>query len=431
MATLEEILAAREARAERQRQLLARFGKPLICFTMNIPGPRKQSSLIAAGFRLGVEELLAQLGDLPLLYRREYLEDTGCEGYFAVDAPARLLKERTVKIEEATALGRLFDLDVLDTDGQKLQRQGERKCLLCGRSARVCGPRRVHTAEELAAAADRILAEAVGEARCRRLGVLALQALLFEAVTSPKPGLVDRDNSGSHRDMDLFTFMASAAALGPYFEGCARAGLAGAGLEQLRILGRRAEADMLRATGGVNTHKGAIFALGLLCAASGARWETEEILARCAQLCQGITARDLGKVTAQTARTAGERLYAQYGITGIRGQAEAGFPAVKNTGLPVLRMGLEAGLSLERAGCGALLALLTATADTNLISRGGREKAAAVTREVAVLLAKNPFPEPETLRALDEAFRAENLSPGGSADLLAVTYFLHFLENEA
>lgn len=433
-ATLQEILEARERRAERQKQLLAQYGKSLVCFTMNIPGPIKYDALVAEGFRIGCEKLEAQLGAMgyPVAYSQRLPRHTGCEAFYVVDAAPEKVKELTVAIEEESPLGRLFDMDVLSVDGQKLERGIERKCLLCDASARVCGPKRAHSAQQLRARATEILLEAIRSRQSRELGALASQALLYEACTAPKPGLVDRLGTGSHNDMDIFTFMASIAALQPYFADCARYGMEGKSFEALRHLGREAQGVMEKATGGVNTHKGAIFTLGVLCYAAGSlereqRAEPELICTGAAALCAGITD-ELKNLTEETAHTAGERLYLSHGITGIRGQAAEGFPAVLHTGLPVLEEGIALGFSLERAGCGALLAMLTATADTNLIARSDRETAAAITRQVALLIAKDRYPDRQTLEALDEVFVSKNLSIGGTADLLAATYFLYLLK---
>ena len=134
---------------------------------------------------------------------------------------------------------------------------------------------------------------------------------------------------------------------------------------------------------------------------------------------RGVTARELGGLTAQTAGTAGERHVVQHGSTGIRGQMEAGLPAVVNCGLPVLEQELAAGKTNDEAGAAALLALIAQTEDTNLLTRGGPEgqrwAVEAVQRE-------------KDLHALDQAFIERNLSPGGCADLLAVCWLLHFLQ---
>ena len=437
-ATLQEILEARDRRAEKQKNLLKQYGKTLVCFTMNIAGPVKYSPLIAEGFAIGCSQLEAQLTGMPILYEQRLPRHTGCEAFYVVDAPAEKVKAQTLQIEQGSRLGRLFDMDVIAPDGQKLSRSEDRKCLICGRSARECGPRRAHSIEQLQEKTNAILRQAVWEDQSRAIGALAAKAMLYEVCTTPKPGLVDRLGCGSHSDMDIFTFMASTAALQPYLTQCALAGMETAErhaeetFARLRFLGKQAERTMLEATGGVNTHKGAVFTMGVLCAAVGRldqedRSDPEKVLAQCAAMCHGLT-KELEGVTEETAVTVGQKLYAQYGITGIRGQAEAGFPAVLHTGLPVLEEGVLAGFSLERAGCGALLAMLTACADTNLIARSDRDTAKAITRQVALLLARNRYPDQAALEQLDALFVEKNLSPGGTADLLAATYFLYFLK---
>ena len=439
--TLQQILAARECRADRQRALLGQYGLPLICFTMNIAGPEKCSDLVKWGFELGNKWLLAQLSDLKVIHKELHTEPTGCEGYYVVDTTATELKRRTVQVEDYAPVARLFDMDVLDTDGSKLERTAlgfpGRKCLLCDNPAHICSRSRAHSVEALQAQTNRLLQEAMDLVDCRRIGQIAHQSLLYEVCTTPKPGLVDRNNNGSHKDMDIFTFMASSAALSEYFQECAKIGArtrhldTGALLPLLRFPGKLAEQAMYQATGGVNTHKGCIFSLGILCAAAGrlesSERQSEQILDLCKAITRGITQRELGSIDGKNAATAGENLYARHGITGARGQAEAGFPGVLEAGLPTLKKGLQQGLSLNDAGCAALLALLTATVDTNLIHRSDLQQYRAITAQITELLKNNPYPSVEILQELDRQFVEKNLSPGGSADLLALTYFLHFL----
>lgn len=440
--TLAQILDAREHRVQRQRQLLEGYGGTLICFTMNIPGPVKVDPWITAGFDLGCRLLEAQLAGcrVEILHREREAPPTGCQAFYAVAATPERIKALTVEIEESPPLGRLFDMDVLSADGSKQERAQPRKCLLCDRPARLCGPTRAHSVQALQAQTRLLLRQGVTEHRARSLGALACRALLWEVCTTPKPGLVDRCNSGSHSDMDIFAFTASAAALQPYFADCVRLGMETAGLEprqtlgRLRRPGRLAEQEMANATGGVNTHKGAIFSLGLLCGAVGRLGpeggSASAILEQCAAMAAGLTQREFAGVTAETAVTAGQRLYARYGITGIRGQAEAGFPAVARIGLPVLKQGLARGLTLNDAGCAALLHIMTDAEDTNLISRSDPAAHGALKTRLRDLLAAEPYPDRQTLEALDREFCRRKLSPGGSADLLALTYFLHFLETE-
>ena len=114
----------------------------------------------------------------------------------------------------------------------------------------------------------------------------------------------------------------------------------------------------------------------------------------------------------------------------MRGQVEAGLPAVRDYGLPALENGLAQGYDLNRSGCGALLAILANSTDTNIIARSSRERQQALVEELKALLTRTPYPDEAALAALDDSFRAERLSPGGSADLLALTYLLYFFKTE-
>ena len=443
--SLTEMLEAREKRAWQQRELLRR-GRTMICFTMNIAGPIKNSALIGSGYDLGKRLLLGQLdvAGVAVSDFEEVREKTGNECILLVDAEPLTVKAITAELEDHAPIGRLFDMDVLRPDGSKVERQElglpGRQCLLCGESAQVCARSRKHSVAELQAKTREILQEAVDEWDSREAARLACQALLYEVAITPKPGLVDRENSGSHRDMDFFTFQASAAALQPYFAQCVRIGRQGGAPEEtlraLRLPGKLAEAEMRRATVGVNTHKGAIFSMGILCGALGRldreSWgNPDRILDECAAMAKGIVSEDYRDLTPETAKTAGQKLYLRYGITGVRGQAEAGFPAVREAGLPTLEAALAAGKNINEASCAALLALLVHTADTNMIHRGGFDGMQQATLEVREILDRENFPSRETLESLDKRFIEKNLSPGGSADLLALTLFLHFLRETA
>ena len=440
--SLQTILDAREKRVLRQRELLEKYRKPLLCFTMNIPGPEKLNRDVSIGFFVGNRLLADALSGYHILHAEERRSPAGCEAFYAVDIDARELKRLAVELEEIDPIGRLFDMDVLDTDGKKLDRESmgmpRRKCLLCEKDAVLCASRRSHSVAELQDRTGFLLYLTARQYLCEYIAAQAYLALNQEVSTTPKPGLVDRNNRGAHQDMDMRHFFASANALRPFFCRFAEEGFLTRDLtpqetfQHIRSIGTEAEEAMRKATHGVKTHKGAIFSLGILCAAAGRLppdvWQPQRLLSECGAMTAGLTARDFGGITAQNAQTAGEQLYVKYGITGVRGQAEAGFPAVRDTGLPVLRKGLEQGLSLNDAGCVTLLHLITAAEDTNLIHRGSRQTQLSIQRQIAALLKEDPFPAIEQIEALDKEFIEQNLSPGGSADLLALTYFLHFLK---
>ena len=446
--SLLEMLDARERRVHHQQELLAQYQKPLVCFTMNIAGPVKDSPLIRRAFARGQQLLRQQFlrAKLTPLSAEAHCAATGCEAFYVLDADPLAIKKFTTDIEDATPLGRLFDMDVLRPNGIKVDREElhleGRRCLICGGPAKACSSRRIHTVAELQAKTTAVLTETLDAWDAATAAQQAVRALLYEVTTTPKPGLVDRRNSGSHTDMDSFTFMSSAASLYPYFEACAKAGRATMDhpapetFAALRPLGCEAEGEMLDATHGINTHKGAIFSIGITCAALGrldrSLWkDSARVLAEVSAMTKGLTTQDFAGVTAETAVTAGQKLYVQYGITGVRGQVEAGLPAVLEHGLPALEQGLAQGYDINRAGCGALLAILAHSTDTNIIARSSRERQLTLVDELNVLLAQTPYPDEALLAALDDRFIAEHLSPGGSADLLALTYLLHFFRTDA
>ena len=435
--TLQQILEVREQRSRRQTQLIREFGRPLVSFSMNIPGPVKDSPIIRRGFRAGCKALEAELCEAVLLFREISEAATGCEAFYVVDMDPLALKARTAAIEDHHPLGRLLDLDVIGPDLCKLDREavggGSRNCLVCGAPGRGCASRRLHTVAQLQGAVSRILSGYFLREDARNLGDLAVRSLLDEVETTPKPGLVDRRNSGSHRDMDISTFRTSAASLAPYFHRCAAIGMetreetAEATFPLLRQAGLEAEQVMYRATKGINTHKGAIFTMGLLCGAAGRLWNGEgtwDPEALCREV-SAMTAKAMEEDRKKPGNTAGARLYAQLGIRGIRGEAAMGLPSVSGLGLPLYRQLRAGGMDRNEAGVRTLLQLIARVEDTNMIARGGLSGAKAGAAACAELLAREYTLA--DVEALDDWFIAQNLSPGGCADLLAAIYFLYGL----
>lgn len=437
--TLMQMLDARERRVWEQQELLRAFGKPIVCFTMNIPGPVKDSPLIRKCFRYGLTRLEAAIQPEKRLKCQCRQAVTGCEAMLAVDLKGEALKKICVTIEDDTPLGRLFDMDVLVPGGKKLDRElvggGSRDCIVCGAPGRGCASRRIHSVEQLQQAAWSLMRQAAALWYAEEIGGRAHWALLAEVNTTPKPGLVDRRNSGSHRDMNLDTFHRSADALHPYLVECVRVGqqTAGSGPEEtfafLRKAGIRAEKEMYAATNGINTHKGAIFTMGLLCGALGRLWNPD------ADVPRDRVFREVAAMTAkameadfacQQGKTAGERIYAASGIRGVRGEAAAGLPSVAKIGVPVFERLRAQGLSANDAGVTTLLHMICQVEDTNLRHRGGEKLAAEAVNRVQSLLSQD-FSMTD-VEALDDWFIEKNLSPGGCADLLAAVYFISDLE---
>lgn len=457
--TLEEILNAREKRAALQEKMRSFYGVNVVSIGINIPGRIKYNDDIVGLLYGSLETLRNRLstGGFPILAEHIYHAATGPGAVLAVEGDSLGIKRLAVEQEEKAAYARLLDIDVFDSDGRQISRSAlgleARKCLLCNRDAVSCMRNATHSPAEVIETSQKLLAsyqtykwqESLPEP-VQTIGVAALEAMLMEVACTPAPGLVDRFNAGAHKDMDIFTFIKSSSVLSVAMLYCAFAGWQHRGepeelLPILRDIGKEAEAKMFRATEGVNTQKGILFLMGIMAAAAANTVRNinkfvaaQQVTAKAAEICRGIIERELTAVVSDPPLrklTAGERFYKEYGITGIRGEIVDGLPSVLTKGLPCFKEGLGQGLSLNDALVHALMGLISVSQDTTVLNRHGLD----VLQEVQLMAAH--FMEDggmlagdgtKRAREMDKLFIARNISPGGSADLLAVTYFLYLME---
>ena len=266
------------------------------------------------------------------------------------------------------------------------------------------------------------------------IGDLAVAVLVDEATLAPKPGLVDARSNGAHTDMSLPLMVASAHSLRDGFVAMAHAGQQARRIdvalrERLGALGRDAEAAMLRATGDVNTHRGAIWALGLLAGAAGWLGKTRGTVPNAKAIAQmaAVIARLPDRHRPAHTGNKGELARAAFGVGGAREQAEAGFPHVMSIGLPTLREARARGDAEPTAQVNALLAIMARLDDTCVLARAGRAGLADVQAGADAVLDAGgigTLAGRRRLHDLEATMQARNASPGGSADLLAATLFL-------
>lgn len=452
--SMAKILDARENRVQIQQEMLQKSPSCLLSFTLNIPGPVKVFPYTKWTYEVGISIILKGISLLNgvIIEQKEVKKDTGWEAFFALNLHPEDMKSYLLEQEEQHPLGRLFDFDILRADGSKLSRQElgflERTCLLCGNPAFLCGRSRTHSAQELLAKEIEIMENFFVFRLSNHIGLLMQKALFYEVNTSLKPGLVDRLHNGSHKDMRLSTFINSAYSLTDYFCQCVKEGLScdcskkelPLLFQKLRGIGKQAEKNMLFATQGINTHKGIVFSGGILCAAIGYYISTnskdissENFLLSLPEICRCMLPEllsDYLTLTPDTTKTNGEKLYLKYKITGIRGEAKEGFPLLFNVGFPLFQAVLKKGFSLWQAGLITLLHYIACTEDTNLIIRSDYQLACKIQKDLQQFLAHATYEEQlSILPKLDAFFVSRNISPGGSADMLALTYFLYFIQN--
>jgi triphosphoribosyl-dephospho-CoA synthase len=254
----------------------------------------------------------------------------------------------------------------------------------------------------------------------------------MELETWPKPGLVSHVDRGSHDDMDAAAFRRSATAIRPHLQRLADEAACGCGMGRLRTIGLEAEAAMLKATSGVNTHRGAIFGLGLLCAAAGARaGGLVDPRAPLGTVVSRLWSGDIldGPVLMHSHGSAARR---RFGSGGARAEASTGFPNVYQVGLPALRRGaLAVPGDAEAARVEACFALIASLEDTNLLHRGGLDGLRFARQATKQFLDEGGVGAPNwrtRARSVHMSFVARRLSPGGSADLLAMSLFVQAYE---
>ena len=499
-----DVVRARDERAERQRRMIGEHGFPLVSFTMNIAGEVKRTSLSEYVFDGAVREIRGTLGEPAACEITK--AKTGDEALFSYDLDPDILKSKCVALEESLPGGRLLDVDVIGTDGVKISRREPRKCLVCGRPAAECARSRAHGLPAVKAATLALLKDAA----CRTIARSAEQSLLDEARLTPKPGLVDRNNSGANNDMDLPMLERSAEAISPYFADCARVGMewedplcgdgahcgdarygdarygdvrcgdarcegnaprggvaasSGAAGEdplcgdgahcgdaryddarseetrrcaaELIRIGKEAEQAMFSVTGGVNTHKGAIYAFGIVCAALGhilvnggdifsvsseiAKTLAEYSRAECEYKGDNRETEKRGIAGGEPgSETHGQKVARLYGAGGARAEAVCGFADA--------RAGLEALRASGGDATAALLAIMSVAADTNVLYRAGEDGLAFVQAGASRIARLSGADRAEALLDFDRELIDRNINPGGSADMLALALF--FYRNE-
>lgn len=268
-------------------------------------------------------------------------------------------------------------------------------------------------------------------------------ALMGEVYTTPKPGLVDCADTGAHTDMDVQTFERSSEAITPYLSRMFYCGIQWIRSPEelfieIRKTGIQAEKAMFEVTGGVNTHKGLIFTMGILCAAAGKcyqkdhRFDTDRVLEMASKMTEKPLEEEFKRMEIRVPQTHGELLYHKYGEKGIRGEAQKGFPIIRNVALPTLRSTRMLGFDANRSNITVLLAVMSELNDTNVWSRGSLEEMEWLKQKAAELLKHGGAffnSGVKKVQELNALCIQKNLSPGGAADILAASLFLYYLES--
>ena len=450
---LENVLDARENRAS----LRSQFVKNNLCtlsLSLNIAGYPKSNFLISSFFT----EILSELKPFLLANRiaiqnnKEIILTDKAGDFFIVPFSNSTIeiikiKELTEIFESTHRLGRLIDIDIFNEQGFPISSGKKKPCYFCGEhSAISCMRNKRHTYDEIREKISNEISTYLNvkhkELTINKITSYASKAILYEISLSPKPGLVSFHDSGSHADMNFFTFLNSSASLTPFFKEFCLLGYNYYGkyeeaLAQIRHIGLRAEKAMFEATNTINTHKGIIFLFGISLfsisklVSEKKGYNHTEFRTIIKKICNKIVVNELVNTT-NKAITNGEKVYEKYGIlgVGVRGEVEKGFPSVFHKSQAYFEEYLTSFSytnqhEIQQILQTGLLHIMAVNNDSNILHRSNLD-----TLIHLQTLAKESINNNIAYKQLNEYCLAKNISPGGSADLLSVALLLHFVKNE-
>lgn len=442
MFDINRFLEDREKRVELQNSLIDKFKLPLLTVRANYPGENKWENIPIAITDIVAEEM--ELLFEKKIVHQEILENLEGKIYlFIIDQEALDIKRLTIYFEENHILGRCVDLDVYDIDGKGLSRSDfnlpKRKCLLCEDLAFVCGRSMKHSHQEIK---DEIARRYISyqkflkerELVSSKLSDLSLEGMIYEVSSFPGFGLVTPITSGSHRDMDFFTFLNSSFVLKNGFKEMACMMYSYLPLDiafnKIREIGKKTEKEMFIATKNVNTHKGMIFLLGIAVGTTAKALYEKKSFADIQKIICEMTKdilKDFENIDITKELTHGERMFVEQGFTGIRGEIKNGLEIIFNGSLSIFSNIFEKTQDINLSSLHTLIYLMSRVMDSTIVYRHDFKMLEKVQKEMEDIFSRGGAfsMELEHFKNLEKDYIAQNISPGGSADLLAVTIFFY------
>jgi holo-ACP synthase/triphosphoribosyl-dephospho-CoA synthase len=462
MQILTEILKAKEDR-QIIRKGFSKLGYATISFNLNIPGYPKSDNSIRAASLIIKQELQNYLIASRIAVISEKIkiqhDEAGDICFFPIQDDKydlRSIKDDLESFEENHPLGRLLDVDLFDNKINPISSGKKKACFLCAdKSAIECMREERHSYEELKShIANQIEIYLESERKddiCKRLSAIATQAILMEVSLPGKPGLVCPNSQGSHTDMNYLTFINSTSAINPYFERIAELGYDWNGvrnkqiLQKLRAIGLEMEQAMLQATNGINTQKGIIFLIGYSLFAAAYVLKPEKIFdvgsfkAVLKLLNKELVSKELENGWNKNS-SHGEKCFNKFGkefAGGIRQEIEEGFPTVFEVSLPYMQELFPNGIDIneqktvQKKLLKVLITIMSVNNDTNILHRSNTD-ALDELKAIAtqVIRSTEEITNNGLYNELLNYCKTKNISPGGSADLLAITIFIYQLINK-
>lgn len=438
MFDLNRFLLDREMRANRQKELILLHNKPLIVVRANYPGENKNSFVPNKITEIMFEEIKT-LFNISYFEKIESLEGIS---FLAIveNEIGKNIKKTTIEIEETHILGRCVDIDVFDCNGYPFSRKDfnleKRKCLICNNMAFICSRSMAHSHDEIIKKIEENLkifleTEKKKQELSNKYSNFALKAMILEVSSSPSFGLVSPKTQGGHDDMDFFTFIDSSFSISPFLKEFFNAGFSSLNLDlifkKIREIGKKAEKEMFLATNNINTHKGMIFLMGIFLASLGKikydKKDLNSLSFTISTMCRDIL-KDFENLENKKNLSHGEKLFLNHGIIGIREIAKNGISIVFNGSLKIFEENIHLGINT--AMIKTLIFLMKHLDDTTILYRHNFNILLEV-KKLASMLSEKEINLTE-LEKIESDFSKRKISPGGAADLLAITILLYFIK---
>lgn len=443
MDLITEFLLDRDRRVLYQEHLLKENkDKTLVTIRINYPGIEKSNYITDNIVNTIYNEILTYYGKF-IVFEDKYKNKEGIVAHFLFDLDFVNVKKEMINVEEEHILGRCLDIDVYTLKNDKvigISRSDlfkkPRRCFICDLDAKICSRAQTHTIDEIKNYFEVVYknfkdSQKKTDSLAYEVSQMALKAMISEVSTFPSFGLVSPISSGAHKDMDYYTFLNSAVAITPFLKKMFEVGYSYYSPEYIfdaiRDIGKECEKKMFEATNNINTHKGMIFLMGISMAAIGkALYENKEFY-QIQDIIKSMVKNildDFKELHKKEKLTHGERLYLEYGFTGIRGQVQDGLSVLFDN---IIDNYINSDLKENDLYTQILIELMARVEDSTVVYRHDISTLRKVQSDAKDLLNMGGiFTEKgrQKCHHLEDLYIKENISPGGCADLLAISILL-------
>jgi holo-ACP synthase/triphosphoribosyl-dephospho-CoA synthase len=449
MNLIEEFLMDREKRVFHQEELMKKNkDKTLVTIRINYPGVEKSNYVTDDIVNIIYKEIITYHKKY-IVYNDKYKNREGLVCHLLFRADFVSIKKLMIDIEEKHILGRCVDIDVYTYKNDKMigisrsdLYKAPRKCFICDLDAKICSRAQTHSIDEIKKYFDELYnrykkKQEFIEDTSYNISQLALKAMISEVSTFPSFGLVSPISDGSHKDMNYYTFLNSSIAITPYLKEMAKFSYTYKSpkyiFDVIRNIGLECEEKMLEATNNVNTHKGMIFLMGICISATMKAIYEDKNFYDIKDIIKVMTKDildDFKDLNLKKELTHGEKLYLDYGFTGIRGQVKDGLAVVFDN---IIKEYEDTTLDGNNLYTQILIHLMSIVEDSTVVYRQDIQTLRKVQSDAKDLLKIGGVNTPEgksRIKKLEKEYIQKNISPGGCADLLAVSIFLLAIKNK-